>query len=282
MPFWNPPLWSRKGVLHWSGFAAITLGAVAGGVTAGLTDPKERTVSASVGGVFAVLAGLAGVRIKLLDDAEKAAKDQRAVEAEAKREAEHDALITRYGNQTRRMIRAVLIHMHGHFFEEEDAADQHKHRVTLFVYRAGTGPDGCTKWLAVHARKGAYEDSPTVWPLDDNEIDRCRGMAGRVWFLGSKDELAVDTAWDDNDPSKQAAYAQAMRLTVPEAAALKVKSQYFFGTVVMVHGRKWGVLLIDSRKKFRKPAAGGHEGRQNRRLDRYAELLGGMLAEAKE
>ena len=81
-------------------------------------------------------------------------------------EREVASLRERYAAQARRMVGATLLHMHEHFFEQEENRDKHKHRVTLFECRTGDGPGGCTRWLAIYAREGAYPDSDSVWPLD--------------------------------------------------------------------------------------------------------------------
>ena len=245
MLLWVRSRWTSKRFFHLADYALLVLVAACGGVAASI-DPPGKWGMLAAGFAFTCLNGGAKFRAKLLEDREKEEEKSKASSREEQRAREHEAIKAEYDSQVRRMVQSVLAYMHEHFFEGRDKDDKHKHRVTLFVCAAETGPDGCSKSLAIFARKGAHGDSQTRWLVADDDLDRCRGMAGRIWCLGSTDEHAVGDAWDDNDPVKQAAYAKATDLTVAEAMGLRVKSQYFFGTVVMVRGKKWGVLLIDS------------------------------------
>src|SRR5438270_609271 len=71
-------------------------------------------------------------------------------------------------------------------------------------------------------------------------------------------------------------YAGSLDISVTEAEALNVKSRVFAGAPVLVGGRKWGVLLLDSLKDGFIADTAHKKGL----LNRYTELIGRVLTEA--
>lgn len=61
--------------------------------------------------------------------------------------------------------------------------------------------------------------------------------------------------------------------------SLKVKALAFGGAVVMVSGKRWGVLLLDSQKPFPKCEKQAGKTIQKKVIDKYAVLLGKVLEE---
>lgn len=259
--WWNPLGWSRREALDYAEFLFIALAtglaAVAGVVDAVAKAPWA--IAAAVSGLLAAGSKFWGKKL-----------DERSKRLAA--------------SQLQRTIRAALGHMHGHFFEQQDPEDLHKHRITLFVCRSGQGgPLGCKRWLAIYARKGAHPESTTVWPVDDDQPDKCTGLVGKIWAYGGVrfDEAACSWPTDGNETAKRT-YSDSQGITVAEAERLNVKARYFAGSDVMVRGAKWGVLFIDSLKEFRLAEKGGHLTRQKKRLERYATLVGKLLEEGEQ
>ncbi len=186
-------------------------------------------------------------------------------------------------DQMRRAVLAVLNHMHGHFFEQEEAAERWKHRITLFRRLAGRGgPGGCDQWLAVYARKGDNPLSETVWQIDDHNPAKCRGVAGEVWVHSTTSYKRAACDWPEgDDAATKEVYAQSLRCTFAEAERWAVKSQYFAGAMIEVGAVRWGVLLIDSLRDFHKLPSSAQHTIQKKRLERYATLIGTLLREGE-
>jgi hypothetical protein len=165
--------------------------------------------------------------------------------------------------------------MRDHFFEKEVGGERYKHRVTLFV--CTTTDAG--KRLTIYQRAGVHPTSEIAWEVDDNDLTKCRGIAGRIWFHTITLMECHDPAWPtDDDPVAKERYAECQGISLAEAERLKVKSTAFCGTIVVVNGEKWGVLLIDSQKQWRFDAK-PHRTRNEKRIERYATLLSQVLAE---
>lgn len=279
MRYWPPSSWHWRAIWWYAEWVMLAVAAGLGGVAA-LAESKDKATAVAWSVTFTVGAGLSKLFTRLAEEREKAAKAREAEQAELIRDTELADLRARFGGQAQRMVRAILSHMHDHFFEQEAGQDKHKHRVTLFVCREGAGPRGCRKWLAIYARFGENPESTTTWPLDDNSPEGCRGVAGKIWVENSDQFYVAECDWPENgDPVDKARYAKSLGITVAEAETLHIKSRYFSGALVMVRGAKWGVLLVDSRKDWRKK--GGQQTIQTKRTRRYATLLGTVLAEVE-
>ena len=75
-----------------------------------------------------------------------------------------------------------------------------------------------------------------------------------------------------DDPIAKSTYAMSLGIAVAEAEALNVKSKTFVGAPILVGGRRWGVLLLDSRKDW------PHDKQGKRALlNRYATVIGAAL-----
>lgn len=287
MPFWDPRSWParrKRTTLD----AAEYVGVVAAGSVGSLNwgglfdaDMKPLAVASSI--AFTFLAAGSKFALRRLDDGEKdaAAKEKEAAdaarkEAEDKIRAEADQAVQCARQQAKRIVQAILLHMHEHFFEQSANADKLVHRITLFQQVSGASEGGpCKRWLQVYARHGWHQNSATVWPLDEDVPGGCRGVAGRIWLESATLFESAACPWPlDGNPKQKAEYASSHEITVDEAERLNVKSQFFAGTVVLVNGKKWGVLLVDSLKTFEKAKEGGQRGLQRKRIERYATLIG--------
>lgn len=280
MGFWRPRSWNGKIVWDVVDWFALAVAAIAGAFTA-LAAPADKPLPASLTAGFTILAGFAKYRYRRCDDSEKKAKAARDELAAQERETEMAALRYRYSDQARRMVRAILAHMREHFFEQEGDREKYKHRVTLFVCKESQKAGTRKKHLAIYAREGLYSDSMRTWHLDENVPQNCRGVAGKIWFHNTTEFAAANCDWpEDGDPIRKTQYAASLHITVAEAETLNVKSKVFAGSVVMVRGGKWGVLLVDSLKDWlsNDPRV---LGRQKKRLERYATLIRRVLEEAE-
>jgi len=172
------------------------------------------------------------------------------------------------------MIGAILEDFHAKYFRKEAREERHKHRATLFFCVESEGNSGREKKLVIFARAGPHKDSTCSWPIDDNHLEKCRGVAGQIWFHGVGRAKTAACDWpSDGNPIEKARYAESMGLTVDEAEALNVKSKVLTGAEIIVRGQKWGVLLLDSLKE-------GHitDGTYEKQLvDQCAALISSVL-----
>ncbi len=133
--------------------------------------------------------------------------------------------------------------------------------------------------LTIYKRVGKYEDSDTTWPLDKNELTKCRGVAAEIWYHNTEVSRTAECDWpemDDGSPEVQAQkelYASSLKITLAEAERLKVKSRAFTGQPVWSGGKKWGVLLLDSLKEDRI----FNRTNQGKDLEAFAIQLGAVL-----
>src|SRR5262249_26682480 len=144
------------------------------------------------------------------------------------------------------------------------------------VLRCGEGDEieEGGKDLAIFARKGKNPDSTCWWPVDDHDLDRCHGVAAIIWFHNLTKIVTAECDWPDgDDPVAKATYARSLGITVEEAERLNIKSKVVGGSPVIVRGRKWGSLVLDSRQE-------GHisqSGVKIKALNDAAALVGAVL-----
>ncbi len=254
MSLWSPSSWTKKGVADGvEFFFAATSAALAPWVT--LAKQADKTTPAVLLGVSAFLTLVAKYASRTLEQREKASGEAHVRSLAA------------------RAVQAILAKMQEYYFADEAGDERYKHRVTLFkcVEDAARG-----KHLAIFSRVGVRLDSQCFWRLDDNHPDGCRGVAGKIWYHNITDIKIAACDWPkDGEPALKARYAQSLDITVAEAEALNVKSRAFAGAPVMVSGRKWGVLLLDSLKDGFITDSPHKKGL----LNRYTELVGRVLTE---
>ena len=103
----------------------------------------------------------------------------------------------------------------------------------------------------IYARSGVYKDSSCSWQIDDNDPDKCHGVAAKIWFhqTGGVTTAACDWPTEPNKHIQKAEYALSVGITIDEAEKLNVKSKVFTGALIQSQGRKWGVILLDSLKE---------------------------------
>jgi hypothetical protein len=175
-------------------------------------------------------------------------------EAEAqehRRNRELDELRDTYQARIKRVIGVVLEDLHAKYFRnEKNSEEAHKHRTTLFACVDDEGNTENRKRLVIYSRCGRYPNSTCSWPVDDNDPEKCRGVAGKIWFHGSTNVTTAACEWpsDPKDSVDKARYSDSLSITVDEAEKLNVRSKVFTGVRIMVRGRRWGVILLDSAK----------------------------------
>jgi hypothetical protein len=250
-------LWKQKWFWDYAEIILVCLTAVSAAFTAATVQDHKR-IPASLTACFALSTALSKWRSKRIEAAErrvKAAQDDslqsqhRGALARLEREAEDYRL--KYNASVRHLVTAILDDFHSKYFRRDvRTEDKYKHRATLFVCTEPPGASGQEKLLTVFARSGVYKESRCSWPIDDNHPQRCRGVAGQIWFHGVGRVRTARCDWpDDGDPAQKAVYAESLGMSVDEAEALNVKSKVFTGAQIMVRGQKWGVLLLDSLKE---------------------------------
>lgn len=261
--FWNrKPLWDRcdtYGTYLVTGLATLTA-----------LVPNDRKYWPSIAALL-VSGGvtISKLRSRKLDETEKAEKAEKDKETEAnwrrtlsrirseaeaenlRRVEEQAGLRQVYEARFKAVIGALLDDLRARYFAREDDKEKHKHRVTLFRCVEDEGDPGRGKRLVIYARSGVYPDSTTSWPVDDNDLDRCHGVAGQIWFHGQRNVTIAACDWpsDPNDSVEKARYATTTWITMDEAERLNVKSKVFTGARIWVRSRAWGVLLLDSNKE---------------------------------
>jgi hypothetical protein len=228
-------------------------------------------VATCIAGVLLVTSQAAG---RWVDHVDKKEKEQLEREKECQRERDMQDLKERHERQGREMIQRVLNLFYLRYFEKIDRTDYHRARATLFRCEQHTDEHGTAqKCLRVYARRGVFPESNCSWPVDGNDEKKCRGLAAQVWFTGTSEVRTAACDWSEDDPQQQELYASSLGITVEEARALNVKSRVFTGVQIVVHGRVWGVLLLDSRSE-------GHITDAKPKvelLSRYAQIFGQML-----
>jgi len=150
-------------------------------------------------------------------------------------------------------VRFVLNSLHRKYFSNVPEEELYLHRVT--VLRAKRFFSTTPHRLCVFARSGtSFQKSKTYLRIDDEHEDENEGVAGRAWFTNATATVTDLPQWPDKlysptqDTLTRSQYAQTGLLSVEKASRLNVKSRSITATVVRtVSGRKWGVLVLDSR-----------------------------------
>lgn len=145
---------------------------------------------------------------------------------------------------------AIWDDFHAKYFRNESQEEKHKHRVTLFTCVESEEGSAKDKRLVIFARSGPHKSSTRSWPIDDDYLEKCRGVAGQIWFHGVGKVITAACDWPtDGNTVEKSRYARSMGLTMDEAEALNVKSRVVTGAEIIVRGRKWGVIVLDSLKE---------------------------------
>jgi hypothetical protein len=275
---WPPALWRKKDVSEFVSLLATLVTAVAT-FTVALVDDRNKLpllVTIMAAGIVALYAKASASRLEKID------KDQKELDARIEREKNSLDTVGRAA----RICDAILESIHrGHFIPDGEE-ETHKTRVTLFICKESDANTGQRKHLAIFARHGVHKSSTTTWALDSDHPDGCRGLAGKVWYHGTFNIKWAECDWptDDSKEDDKKRYASSHEITVEEAKKLKVKSRAIAAAPVMVHGRKWGVLVLDSLTGYAIPPPGSQKTKEGKEFksmfNRYAELIGLVLGES--
>jgi hypothetical protein len=208
-------------------------------------------------------------------DEEHAEQLRREMQAEDERRNRELAEIRgKHVDAVKKMMGAILEEFHRKYFRKEAQVEWYKHRVTLFHCVEIDSDTGKDKRLRIFARAGVYKDSGCSWPVDDNDPDKCRGIAALIWFHGVGRVRTAACDWPTNgDAIEKARYAESLGITVDEASALNVKSRSFTGARITARGQKWGVLLLDSLKEDHI----NDKQHEKSLLEQYTELISSVL-----
>jgi hypothetical protein len=257
MALWPLASWTRWDIPDLWEYASAVVSAGCAAWTA-VADPGKKTLPA----VLTALAGASTLTAKVVSKwAERKAREEREVKA---REVMVGA------------VRAILKQMREEYFSDEAGPEKYKHRVTLFVCVERDDGANKGKCLVIFARSGVHSDSSCTWRLDDNHPKDCRGVAGKVWYHNTTIVTTAACDWPtDGNLRVKYEYASSLEISVAEAEALNVKSRAFAGAPVVVRGRKWGVLLLDSLKDGFIADTAHKKGL----LNRYTQLIGDVLTE---
>ncbi len=241
------------------------------GLSSALTaalPPAHKQIPAIVTAAFASLVGFSKWRSKAIESYENSARIEREnnerdawsktlsrlkAENEAEKQGALEEIASfreKFDNQLKVAIGVILEDFHEKYFRGEHEEERHKHRTILFTCVESGSDDTRQKRLVVYARVGVHKESRSTWLVDDNDLEKCRGVAGKIWFHGAAIVTSTDLDWppDESSSLQRAAYATSLGITMAEAEALNVKSTVFTGARIMAGGKKWGVLLLDSMK----------------------------------
>jgi hypothetical protein len=284
--------WRSKSFFDRCEIGSALLATLSAASTAAL--PLDRkTESAAFTACCALFLALSKLRSKSIEDREKREKANRELAEQAswsktfetlKNANESERLNAlneiakvrnEFDNQLKNAIKVILQDFHERYFRREANQEKYKHRTTLFTCVECEGNSTREKRLTIYARIGVHGDSRCAWPVDDNDPEKCRGVAGKIWFHGSGNVTSADCDWPTEGDAwaEQAAYAKSLGVTVDEARALNVKSRVFLGSRIMARGQKWGVILIDSVKEGQISDTGS----QKQLLAQYTSLISSIV-----
>lgn len=156
-------------------------------------------------------------------------------------------------------IQALLDSAQKQLFEDRVNDELHHHRVTLFKYskwqfRYRRWPK-CGGWLLPKARSGITTKKTTAHFFVPDDADKAEGIAGGAWCSGGLLEQ-FDLPDITSDPSEQDLREYAKRTRVPYEWLSSRRSKppryrAIIAIAVQAAGRRWGVLVIDSRNPSR-------------------------------
>lgn len=159
-----------------------------------------------------------------------------------------------------RIIQAMLNEMQKRAFKDSDEA-LHFHRVTLFQHRKsrfmlrwskGRGPRA--GWLFPVARSGFTSQTSDSVFLAPDDADNAEGVAGHAWRGNGTivNEVGVPDLGTDSSDAAIKDYADATWVSEDwvrkRLEDKKNCPRSFCGVPIEVKGKRYGVLLLDSRK----------------------------------
>jgi hypothetical protein len=144
-------------------------------------------------------------------------------------------------------IKAVVDGLEEALFRDVPDDERYENRVTLF--RA----DWRQSTLKTYCRSGTiYQRRRPKLRIHDNDQARNEGVGGQAWFRNTT--VAAEALPDCATPCVAGnpdcqTYGVRGFMTIARAAKLRVKSRSLLATPVRdLRGKKWGVLVIDTRK----------------------------------
>jgi len=259
--------WDRVEI--WGALIAATFAAITSAA-----PPDAKVWTAPPVAIFMLIVAISKHRSKTIDEETKARES--VAKAELKREHREQIarLETERDNLSRKAGFAIAQVLFQRYFGSLPNQDKYKNRVTLFRKQVCDGPTGFQ--LSIFARSGRYSDSTSAWAIDDNEPDRCRGVAGKIWALDTLTRVSADHDWPEEDnPALRHSFAVSLNATVEETERLKVKSRAFIGMPVVANGVRWGLLLLDSCD----PNHIKNSKSFDEIIKRYARIIGEVMGE---
>lgn len=233
-----------------------------------IIEQQWKLYAAFVGLLFGVVIIGSRYYAKKLDKDEKAVKDQEEADEREKQRAQVARIRLA-------VVECVLESMKSEFFSSTDPNNGHQHRVTLFrCESADCG--GAKRRFHIFARAGTHKQSTTSWVVDEDRPE-IGGICGMIWCNGTFERAIAECDWPaDNNVANKARYAASLKIELEAAERLNVKSRSFCGTTVIVGGKKWGLLIVDTKEPWT-----GRTTRQlnvdNKVVARYALLLGHII-----
>lgn len=165
-------------------------------------------------------------------------------------------------------IQNLLDEIRRHVVRADHEDPAHHHRVTLFkkvrwcfapspvrhwYWPWGTGHGPSSGWLVSVARSGHTTLSHKATFLAPDDADNAEGIAGQTWsrkrtvHLSSLPEVgAASTDAELVDYAKRT--WTSPELVRKYVTAQKVPARSFLGIPVLVQGKMWGVIVVDSRR----------------------------------
>ena len=267
---WN---WSYR---EWPEHVEVVLAIFAGilAIASVLSDPSHKVPFTVSSGLFALLIW----PVKLW--AKKVERDHKAETDDAAKKVLEE-MQERAANASRSVVSAILENMRAELFCKRHLPAWNNHRATLFQCKEEREGEVVRKFLCIHARSGSFQNSTVRWYVTDDHQDLCKGLAGKVWYQSCFMQLDAGCDWpaeSDGDQNMKLAYCKGLGLTTAEAEALNIKSRSFMGQVVLVNGRKWGVLLTDSVDEMPGSEKATYKKLKNG-LHLYAVMIGKVVEE---
>lgn len=151
------------------------------------------------------------------------------------------------GAEAKGRIKAVLDTLDEACFHDVPEGERYENRVTLFKANWWT-----TK-LKPYGRSGTvYQRGIQSLSIHDSDQDANEGVGGQAWFRNSTVaayELPDCAVPCSNTEATCLEYARRGLLPIDKTRKVRVRSRSLLATPVRdFRGRKWGVLVLDSRK----------------------------------